>query len=361
MNTKNIFQSIPISTCEDASIGKTQQIPTSGKDLFSIFDPFGLRKAIVPILLRESDGRLKGMGTAFHIDGWGTFITADHVIDAVRKNVKHTKVNQEVHFISESLETHPILLLSAGVVCGRAKYPNDAVAVIKRIRTLATEKDDPLATLRGESRFIAASDIAVMQIAHDIPKHMVGTLPLRFSGWRPKKDDYVIAFGFPDLQLDLIDVERENYKLSDSMSASYGRILEVHPYGRGNDPTPVIEVEANWPSGMSGGPVFNDCGEVIGIVSRSLPPSGDVKGNGTAVCFELLPWLNDWIPTLDKNNPSWRLGWLVQHKISSKVIGFHKDETEALSQLANLGEEYEVAYGSNRIGTEDFILKVSLE
>lgn len=356
MNTKYTPRPITVSICENK---EGLQITPSDKDLFSIFDPFGLRKAIVPILLRESGGLLKGMGTAFQIDGWGTFITADHVIDAVRKNVKHTKVNQEIHFISESLETHPILLLSAGVVCGRAKYPDDAVAVIKRIRTLATEKDDPLAALRGENKFIAASDIALMQIAHEIPKHRIGTLPLRFSGRLPKKDDSVIAFGFPDLQFDLIDEERENYKLSDGMSASYGRILEVHLHGRGNDPTPVIEVEANWPSGMSGGPVFNDCGEVIGIVSRSLPPSGEEKGRGIAVCFDLLPWLNDWIPTLDKNNPSWRLGWLVQHKISSKFIGFYKDETEALSQQANLGEDYDVAYGSNRIGTEDFILKAS--
>ena len=36
----------------------------------------------------------------------------------------------------------------------------------------------------------------------------------------------------------------------------------------------TIEVEATWLSGMSGGPVFNEAGEVIGLVSFSLEPSG---------------------------------------------------------------------------------------
>ncbi|MCD6272542.1 MAG: hypothetical protein J7K30_06785 [Deltaproteobacteria bacterium] len=37
---------------------------------FPIQDPFGLRKAIVPIFKRDLKGDLLGMGTAFHVDGW---------------------------------------------------------------------------------------------------------------------------------------------------------------------------------------------------------------------------------------------------------------------------------------------------
>ena len=36
---------------------------------FPSHDPFSLRRAVVPVLLKERDGVVRGMGTAFHIDG----------------------------------------------------------------------------------------------------------------------------------------------------------------------------------------------------------------------------------------------------------------------------------------------------
>jgi serine protease Do len=55
------------------------------------------------------------------------------------------------------------------------------------------------------------------------------------------------------------------------MKGAFGRITGYFPSGRGRrNPTPVYQVEANWESGMSGGPVLNQAGEVIGVVSHSL-------------------------------------------------------------------------------------------
>lgn len=51
---------------------------------------------------------------------------------------------------------------------------------------------------------------------------------------------------------------------------SSGRVSGVFPYGRGERmPSPCIEVDMDTLGGMSGGPVVNDQGEVIGIVSSS--------------------------------------------------------------------------------------------
>jgi hypothetical protein len=59
------------------------------------------------------------------------------------------------------------------------------------------------------------------------------------------------------------------------MYGAYGRIVDVHPNGVGTaNPSPVIEVETDWPPGMSGGPVFNQAGDVVGIVSRSIRAEG---------------------------------------------------------------------------------------
>ncbi|AXI02437.1 S1 family peptidase [Aquirhabdus parva] len=362
MSTKYAYSPIIVSICEFSEIRKTR-IPISppsshGQDLFPVFNETwykGLRHAIVPVLLKDAN-RLIGMGTAFHVDGWGTFLTADHVIDAARKHVRPSTNSEEVNFLYEGSDIYPILLLGIrGVVFGRFKIPDKALASVASIHSHLRKRDDPLADLRGEQEFEAVSDIAIMRLADKIPTDMIGTVPIRLSGWNPKIGETVIAFGFPDLKCEPINEERLQYFLSDGMSASYGRIIALHPEGRGNS-TPIIEVEANWPSGMSGGPVFNKDGEVIGIVSRSVGAIDNEKGNGCAVHFELIPWINVLIPSLDKINPGWRLSWAVQNKITKIPEYFFKEKEDAITHQISLGGSYQVVFGSNRIGSNDFII-----
>jgi serine protease Do len=75
------------------------------------------------------------------------------------------------------------------------------------------------------------------------------------------------------------------------MFAAYGRVTDLYPCGRDHsNPTPVFEVEADWPSGMSGGPVFDAKGEVIGLVSRGLSAGNkELMGHAWAIWFEKLP------------------------------------------------------------------------
>ena len=97
-----------------------------------------------------------------------------------------------------------------------------------------------------------------MQLSAPVPAKMAGSLGIRLSGPRPQCGDIVVALGFPDLQCQSLDEQGVRYLLSDGMSAAYGCVAATHPQGLRGDPTPVIEVEPNWPSGMSGGPVLND-------------------------------------------------------------------------------------------------------
>src|SRR5690554_613052 len=89
---------------------------------FPIDDPFGLRKAIVPLFKRDMNGVLVGMGTAFHIDGWGTFLTADHVIDFAREHSKNSKDWKDLSPTSSG--EHAILLLGLGLICGSPTIPD---------------------------------------------------------------------------------------------------------------------------------------------------------------------------------------------------------------------------------------------
>lgn len=62
------------------------------------------------------------------------------------------------------------------------------------------------------------------------------------------------------------------------MSSSTGRVTAIYPEGRDRSilPFPCFEFVADIRGGMSGGPVFNDRGHLVGVVSTSLR---DEQGN----------------------------------------------------------------------------------
>ncbi len=332
--------------------GRSHEAP----DLFPFPDPFGLRRAVVPVLLNDIDGTTKGMGTAFHIDGWGTLLTAEHVVERVRRHGSQTSPRRAESLVAyDASDVYLVLLLGYGLIYGRRGVPAEALAVVASVRSPIRKRDDPLAAIIGRSELEAASDIAVMQLSAPVPEKMIGVLGVRLSGVPPQCGDRIVALGFPQLECQSLDEEGVRYLLSDGMSAAYGRIVGIHPHGLRGDPTPVIEVEANWPSGMSGGPVLNDQGEVIGVVSRSWTPSSEGSGRGCAACLQLMPWLRQWLPTVDIANPGWRVGWAVVKISSEEFIGVYASKPEALRHQQSLGCEYSVVFGSTRIGSDDFI------
>jgi len=62
----------------------------------------------------------------------------------------------------------------------------------------------------------------------------------------------------------------------------------------------MVRVDADWPGGMSGGPVFNEAGNVIGIVSAGLDST-----SSTAMIFGGWTAVHQMFPTLDKARPGW--------------------------------------------------------
>jgi serine protease Do len=179
----------------------------------------------------------------------------------------------------------------------RFPIPDGAMARIGSIHSKIKRSDNPLAVLQNRDAE-NATDIAILRTeSHPIASY-VDSLPMRLSGKQPCVGDTVIAIGFPHLSSST--TSQGLHELSNlEMQAGYGKIVSLHPNGRTKtNPTPVIEVEADWVPGMSRGPVFNELGEAIGLVSRSLSPGGDsLVGNAYAASFHflpsLLPWLND--------------------------------------------------------------------
>lgn len=345
---------ITVTTCEDLVKGNEGYLlkPSNNEslDLFTVFDPFGIRKAIVPVLLMDENEIMTGMGTAFHIDGLGTFLTADHVVHSAEPDLFDPETE-----LRTSTEFAPVLILGVGLVYGTVGLPPEAAAKVEVVSTATYEKDDPFAFL-GSKKSYEAIDLAILQVRDLIPEEMNKTLPLRISNQAPKVNEIVVAIGYPELGCKPVDEAYQRYLLSEGMKAAYGRIIEIHPSGRGSK-TPVIEVEANWPSGMSGGPVFNTNGEVIGIVSRSLSPFENQVGNGSAVSFECLPLLSNWIKSIDPINPGWRKGWMVSRDQTFNSMSFFRTPEEASNVAEKLGTEYRVTYCANKIGSNEFIFR----
>jgi serine protease Do len=95
-------------------------------------------------------------------------------------------------------------------------------------------------------------------------------LPVDFKRWIPSKNEEVMALGYAEIDKDQYN-HGENRSISAHLYGSVGRIIDIESAdpNRGR-PWPHIRVEAEWPGGMSGSPVFNDLGHVIGVVSTGL-------------------------------------------------------------------------------------------
>ncbi|WP_434119924.1 S1 family peptidase [Pseudomonas fortuita] len=308
---------------------------------FKIRDPFGLRNAVVPVFRQDTEGQIFGMGTAFSINEFGTFLTAHHVID----------------FGEQSASSRPLLFLSMqAIVFGRVGIPDDCFVPIMSAQAPDMDSENPMAALQGGSQRQIAMDIAIMQaspLGKGVrPPH---TLKVRVNDWEPRVGEIVFAVGYPVLDLSKLSADSQNMLLSEGMYGAYGRIVGVHPCGVGrSNPSPVFEVETDWPGGMSGGPVFNQAGEVVGIVSRSIRAEAGLGGTGFAVDLGQCHGIQVFAPSLDA--PGWQICWGLFLENESDPVSVHASDEQAAKAGDVLGRPFSTRKISNEIGTKNWML-----
>ncbi|MEQ4573688.1 MAG: serine protease [Gammaproteobacteria bacterium] len=324
---------------------------------FPIDDPFGLRRAIVPVFQRNPDGSAVGVGTAFHVDGWGRLLTADHVVDYTREYHRDQIAPDALIEVDLNRSSHAAVLLGYGVVFGTVNIPESCWAPIYQVDAIVSESNaDPLAALRGGPRYQIGLDIAGMSAVLQPDAPPFHTVPVNFQA-SPKVGDMVFAVGYPELGFAALDGDEIARYLREGMFGVYGKVTNLFPNGRDRTrPSPVFEVEADWRPGMSGGPVFNQQGEVIGVVSYSLSPSDDEPGRGYATCLGMIPEASRLTPTLDTGNPGWRLGFGVYRPDAWHLSGVVRSQDDAERLKAQLPPGYLIGWGSHRQGTDDFVL-----
>lgn len=353
---------ISVQTCEDRARGERciPLEPESHEDplLFDLHDPFGVRKAIVPLFWMKAGGDLKGLATAFSTDPWGGFLTADHVIADKRglgRAVRDGPEGMDRKVVFPSDEGF-VALLGFGVAFGTCTLPREVIAPVVRAWSPALDSGDPLAALQGRDDH-RPIDIAVLTTPRPAAG-LVNCLPLRGRPRGPRPGDVVVAIGYPQINTFTGDEDSARTTIEEGMQVAYGRVRQILPQGRDrSNPTPVFEVEANWPCGMSGAPVLDARGEVVGIVSRSyLPKEKDGVGTGWATWLEGLPDFQRWVPSLDPDSADRRQGWAVLRDRPWHLAAVEPTEGEAATAAAAAGPGYKVRRGIWRLGSDDFMM-----
>jgi serine protease Do len=344
---------ITVSTCEEHNTGAGLRplVPKhdQGPILFEVGDPFGLRKAIVPLFRGDNKGTLHGMGTGFALDSWGHFLTADHVVDFLRVGRERNTGPNSEYILPD--DEHLLALRGIGLVFGTFGMPPDAFMQARTLSTPAMEFDDPL-NFSGAVRR-QPFDIAFVTVAAPPSPTMILNLPIRSRPPSPGIGDLVIAVGFPQIKLTSGRPESLPPTLTEGMYAGYGVVRELYPEGRDrSSPTPAFEVEANWPSGMSGGPVFNQHGEVIGLVSRGIDPAeGELFGTAWAAWLAAVP-PHSWPFSVDDGDAFHRKAWAAVRTEPWSVEGFPTSRDEAEALACSLGSDFVARPASSRLGTE---------
>ncbi|WP_441255675.1 trypsin-like peptidase domain-containing protein [Tardiphaga sp. 285_C5_N1_2] len=319
--------------------------PSPGDDprRFLIQDPMGIRHPIISLLAIDSrTDRAFGLGTAFRIDPFGGYLTAQHVLE---------------EWLTPSRPQQTVVgLLNPGLVYGRGSVGNDSMVMIASATVFRTQSDDVMRDrLLGRDSSRMAFDCMMLSFKGDNTRlHEVRDfLPLRLTGKWPKVGDEVMAIGFPELgsiQDRTIDAE----VLTERMYGSIGRVTVVLPRGREHRPWPTFAVDTHWPGGMSGGPVFNQDGEVIGLVSSSDEPRSE-NAQSYAFWFAPVRGIERNLPHVDPSNPGWVRGWAVVRSAPWHVAAMTNDRARADELCATLTPDYSVRFGSLRAGSDDFM------
>lgn len=330
------------------------------RGLFLVQDP-ALRERILPLFSFDpnaADERPVGHGTAFRIDPWSRCATAFHVLDDLF----------QVDAAGKAISLRDNLRLAALEVDGRSygllPISDDGW------RPMAGSYswfriDKPFAQPASLRNLV---ELMLLRIRPpELPETGTPYLPVKLRGAWPQVGDRVMALGYADL-----DTPRSAPEEADTdrpfrpyLYASIGAISTVEPANPRRDrPWPVLRIDANWPGAMSGGPVFNEDGHVIGIVSTGF------EGDGGATATFFAPWdVPERIFTsLDPNNPNRFICWgafdaaggllhagqdkaLVEEK--GKVLGAAAYDFVSIDPVTEEWSRSSVTYASYPAASED--------
>jgi serine protease Do len=311
------------------------------RGLFPVQDA-ALRARILPLFSfdpRATGERPLGHGTAFRVDPWGTCATAFHVVEDLLTVANGNAVlSKEIRLAALEFEV---------IAYGRVPLPKDSWRPFSGMFSICGIETPPVGTARVRN----VTELAALSIARSADaRGPTPFLPLDMRRWRPEPGQRVMALGFADLDIDG-QGEGDARAMNQYLYGSLAIITEVQPpNGESSRPWPVFRVEAEWPGGMSGGPVFNDAGHVIGIVSTGLVGGGIA----TATSFSGWTFAERTFRTLDPDNPGMLRCWGAFDADDRLVT--YAPARELLEPLVDEGKARVVRATALDLATGDYVL-----
>ncbi|MET4425772.1 trypsin-like peptidase domain-containing protein [Bradyrhizobium sp. RT3a] len=290
---------------------------------FLIQDP-EYRKRILPLFdfaPGEPERRVEGQGTVFRIDPFGNCVTAFHVFESAfylgAATGREMQVRQDRSIVALELD---------GIPYGAASIASSQWRPMNGAFSLVRIDDSPL----HPPRLRNATELLALSILPSAPKAN-GTefLHVDLNGWRPSIGETVLGIGYPNLDKD--EDGPDDRPISQYLYGAYGSITDIEPLDlRRSRSWPMVRVNADWPGGMSGGPVFNAAGNVIGIISAGVDAT-----TSTAMIFGGWGAVHNTLPSLDPSKPG-SFFCVAILDAREKLIGVDLNRKAAESQAAKI-------------------------
>lgn len=284
-----------------------------------------LRAMILPLFRinpQALDDRPFGLGTVFRIDPWGNCATAFHVIeDMLVADGDKARVKDDVSVCALEFE---------GIAYGSPPLPKDAWRPLAEFYSEMGLETSPLLHVPKKIRNL--TELARLTIPRSARPGDTPFLPLAMSRSTPAIGDIVTGYGFAGLDVDQHG-RGEDRPIQQYLYESSGEVIEVLPADPASTmPWPRFRVAAEWPSGMSGGPVIDKNGNVVGIISRSWTGEAD----STATHFAGWNIGPRTFPTLDASNPgSFRCFAAIDDEDDIRFLGLNLHEAEKFAEKSD--------------------------
>jgi serine protease Do len=238
---------------------------------FLIQDPFGLRKAITPLFLAPIAAEASiGIGTSFFVAPHAVQFTAMHnILDVINLRICSGRRDGDRLTIENAALG---VLHDPGLVYGTRI--SGTFLPVTHMLFFPDMREDPLRLVRSRAQLEQVEigvDVARVNLAQ--PPSLPISLPVDLgSRRRLVRGARVMAVGYKHIlgQRAKLAGNRLITPFREEMWGSVGRVVELYSEtGPGHSRWPTIEVDCDWSGGMSGGPIFDEDGFVVGIVSRS--------------------------------------------------------------------------------------------